>query len=514
MLDIHLSGRTRAAIAAAVLAAVAGVVAAVAFAGSTSGSPPPEVAPAADAWPAHNYDLSNSRATAHTDINASNVATLKRKWSFKIPGSGPFGNFATTPIVLDGVVYFQDLNSNVYAVDEQTGALKWKHRFGSASIGPNGVSYGYGHLYGATEKFAFALDPKTGALLWKRTLADTVHVGIDMTPQLYDNKVLVSTVPGSGVKHFYEAGAIGIVYALDAATGKVDWKFDTYPPVKQGKISGGGLWYPPAVGSDGTIYLGVANPGLWPNSPKNPNGALRPGANLYTDSLVALDGATGKLKWYRQVIPHDVRDYDLMIPPVLANGSNGSQVVVGAGKMGRVYAWNAATGAPVWQAAVGKHLHDVGPLPKKQVTICPGDFGGVETPMAQSNGMLFVPWLNLCAVGSATSESVPSSAFGTATGGLTAFDVATGKVKWTQKLKHADFGAATVANDVVFTSDFTGKVYAFSTQTGKLLWSTQAPAGINAFPAVTQHMLLVGAGTPGLGTVKKPVFSLVAYSLG
>ena len=83
-----------------------------------------------------------------------------------------------------------------------------------------------------------------------------------------------------------------------------------------------------------------------------------------------------------------------------------------------------------------------------------------------------------------------------------------------QKIPHADFGAATVANEVVFTSDFTGKIYAFATATGKQLWTTQAPAGVNAFPAVTQKMLIVGAGTPGLGTIKKPVFSLVAYELG
>jgi outer membrane protein assembly factor BamB len=493
---------------------IAGVIAVAATGASSAGAPPPEVTPQADAWPAHNYDLANSRATTHTDINAQNVATLKPKWSFKIPGSGTFGNFATTPIVLNGVVYFQDLNSNVYAVDEQTGALKWKHDFNSPSIGPNGVSFGYGRLYGATEKLAFALDPANGNVVWTHILAPTVHVGIDMAPQLYDNKVLISTVPGSSPKHFYEAGAVGIVYALDAATGKTLWSFDTYPRTKIGKISGGGLWYPPAVGTDGNIYLGVANPGLWPNSKSNPNAALRPGPNLYTDSLVALDGATGKMKWFHQVISHDVRDYDLMIGPILYTPPTGPQIVIGAGKMGKVYAWNAATGADVWTASVGKHLNDTGLLPKKQVTICPGDFGGVETPIAQAGGTLFVPWLNLCAVGSATSESVPASAFGTATGGLTAFDAATGKAKWTATLPHANFGAATVANDVVFTSDFSGKIFAFSTATGKQLWTAQAPAGINAFPAVTQKMLIVGAGTPGIGTIKNPVFSVVAYSLG
>ncbi len=500
--------------ALAAAAAVAGGVAAASRAASSVGSPPPEYQSESAGWPAHNYDLSNTRATTASGINASNVAKLHPIWSFKIPGSGPFGNFATTPVVQNGVVYIQDLNSNVYALDQATGKVKWEHKFNSPSIGPNGVAVGYGHVYGATEKIVFALDPASGKVVWTKQIAPTVHVGIDMAPQLYDDKVLVSTVPGSGIKHFYEAGAIGIVWALDAASGKTVWTFDTYPPAKKGKISGGGLWYPPAVGADGTVYLGVANPGLWPNSPKNPNAALRPGPNLYTDSLVALDGATGKLKWYRQVIAHDVRDYDLMIAPILANSASAQPLVIGAGKMGRVYAWNSSSGKAVWTAAVGKHENDIGPLPKKEVTICPGDFGGVETPMALADGTLFVPWLDLCAVGSATSESVPAQNFATATGGLTAFDAASGTVKWSVKLPHADFGAATVANDVVFTSDFTGKVYAYSTASGKLLWSAQAPAGINAFPAVTQDMLLVGAGTPGLGTIKKPVFSLVAYGLG
>jgi outer membrane protein assembly factor BamB len=497
----------------ALAAAVGVVVVSSAGARSSAGEPPPQVVPAADSWPAHNYDLSNSRATTHTAISAANVATLKKKWSFKIPGSGAFGNFATTPLVLDGVVYFQDLSSNVYAVDEQTGKLKWKHTFKSPSIGPNGVALGYGRLYAATVSTIFALDPTNGELVWKHRLTPSIHEGIDMAPQLYDNKVLISTVPGSGVKHFYEPGSVGVVYALDASSGKTVWSFNTVPKPKKGQYSGGGLWYPPAVDQNGDVYLGVANPGLWPLTPKNPNAALRPGPNLYTDSLVVLDGATGKLKWYRQVIAHDVRDYDLMIPPVLYTPSGRSQLVIGAGKMGKVFAWNAATGASVWQAKVGRHLNDTGPLPKKPVTVCPGDFGGVETPMAQANGTLFVPWLNLCATESATSLSVPEDAFTKATGGLTAFDAATGKVKWQKTLPHPNFGAATVANDVVFTSDFTGKIYAFSTTTGKQLWTAQAPAGINAFPAVTDRMLLVGAGTPGLGTNPKPVYSLVAYAL-
>ena len=180
------------------LAAAAGIAFVSSAAGSDSavGQPPPEVAEAGDAWPAQNYDLANSRATTSTAISAANVGTLKKKWSFAIPGTGAFGNFATTPIVLDGVVYFQDLNSNVYAVDQQTGKLKWKRAFRSPSIGPNGVSLGYGRLYGATSNTAFALDPGNGAVIWKHKLSNTLTIGIDMAPQVYDNKLLISTVPG------------------------------------------------------------------------------------------------------------------------------------------------------------------------------------------------------------------------------------------------------------------------------------------------------------------------------
>src|SRR5581483_2106853 len=389
-----LGRRWRFAIGVALVAAVTGALAVVGLAASSAGTPPPEYQLQTDSWPAHNYDLSNSRDTTHSDINSTTVAGLHKIWQFKIPGTGFFGNFATTPVVQDGVVYMQDLNSNVYALNQLTGKLEWEHKFKAPTIGPNGVAVGYGHLYAATESTVYALNLSNGAVLWSRKLTPSVKDGIDMAPQLYDNKVLISTVPGSGVKHFYEAGAVGVVFALDAATGKKIWSFDTVPAVKKGEISGGGLWYPPAVGADGGVYLGVANPGLWPNSPKNVNGALRPGRNLYTDSLVKLNGETGKVVWYRQVIKHDVRDYDLMISPVLYTSSTGAQTIIGAGKMGKVFAWNALNGQALWERNVGKHVNDIGPLPKKQVTICPGDYGGVETPMAESNGTLFVPWLN------------------------------------------------------------------------------------------------------------------------
>jgi len=482
-----------------------------------SGQPPPEWASNAGSWPAHNYDLANTRATIQSPINSQNVASLKVKWRFAIKGTSSFGAIATSPIVINGTVYFQDLNSNVYALDRDTGKLVWEHKFNKPDEGPNGVSYGYGRLYGATSADAFALDPQTGKQIWTHKLPRNKNEGIDMAPQLYDNTVVVSTVPGNP-SSFYAGNGDGIVWALDAATGKTKWKFNTIsdgaklfgnPKVN----SGGGLWYPPSVDSQGRVFISVANPGPLYGTPKFPGGSSRPGPNLYTNSIIALDGQTGKLIWYRQAVPHDVRDYDLMIPAIVTTvpiQGVQTEIVLVAGKMGKAYAYRADDGKQLWTRSVGTHLHDTGPLPRKPYRILPGDLGGVETPMALADNRLFVPWLDLAATAGSTGQQGGFD-FRGGRGGLTAIDAATGKVDWQQKLPSMDFGAATVANDVVFTSDYAGTIYAFDTQTGKTLWTAKAPAGINAFPSIDGDTLLVGAGATGF--FKKPQFQLIAYSL-
>jgi outer membrane protein assembly factor BamB len=487
---------------------------------SAVGQAPPEWAANAGSWPAHNYGLSNTRATTNTDINATNVAKLTPKWRFKLPYIGQFGAYTSNPIVLDGVVYIEDPDSDVYALNQQTGAVMWKHLYKSVtpSGGPNGLALGYGLLFGATEGAAFALNPKTGAQVWMHKLIGNKLEGIDMTPQLYDGKVLISTIPGSST-NFYQGGAFGTVYSLDAKTGKTVWSFQT---VKGGaklfgnpKVnSGGGLWYPPSVDSHGRVFLSVANPAPLYGTPKFPNGSSRPGPNLYTDSLVALDGQTGKLLWFRQAIPHDLRDYDLMIPAITATvpiQGVQTEVELVAGKMGKAYAYRADNGQHLWTRSVGKHQNDTGPLPTKPIDVFPGIFGGVETPMAYAANRLFVPWLNFPTHASASGIAGGLGNFKTGTGGLTAIDPGTGKVLWQNKLPSEDFGAATVANDVVFTSTYAGTIYAFDTKTGKTLWTTKAPAGINSFPAVTKDMLIVGAGGPG--NLKNPQYQIVAYSL-
>jgi outer membrane protein assembly factor BamB len=488
---------------------------------STTGTPPPELTTYASQWPAFNLNLSNTRDTTASSLNSSNVAHLKAKWKFKLSGAGAFGAFASTPISLGNTIFLQDLKSNVYALNRTTGKLEWRHRFASSSEGPNGVAYGYGMLFGNTATSAFALSPTNGRLLWMRKLTRNGNEGIDMAPTVYDGTVLVSTVPGNA-KAFYAGNGDGIVYGLDAQTGKTKWKFNTisdgaklwgHPKLN----SGGGLWYPPAVDSAGRVFLAVANPAPWPGTSEYPNGSSRPGPDLYTDSLVALDGSTGKLLWYRQVLRHDLRDYDLQDSPVIGTvtlGGTPTEVVFAAGKMGRVYAFQAANGKRVWAKAVGEHVHDLGSLPaRKKTLVLPGAVGGVETPMAYDGTSLYVPDVNLGFVYTASTVKPARSGIFSGTGELLALNPATGSTRWVHRFPTADYGAATVSNDVVFTSTFNGKVYALDSRSGAVLWSAQAPAGVNGFAAVDGNTVLVGAGAPG-PYVKHPSDALVAYSTG
>lgn len=211
--------------------------------------------------------------------------------------------------------------------------------------------------------------------------------------------------------------------------------------------------------------------------------------------------------------PHDIRDYDFQVAPIVTSemiGGTQTEIVIGAGKSGKVVAFRANNGKRLWTRNVGVHKFDSGPFAlNKQVCYEPGELGGVETPMALSGGMVYVPWVDLCF--NASAKGITSTNFNAGTGGLAAVDAATGKVVWKHNLPSPAYGAATVANDVVFTATLAGKIYAYDAQTGKALWTTTGPAGFNAFPAVTNDMLIIGAGASG--KVRHPQNEIVAYSL-
>jgi len=334
----------------------------------------------------------------------------------------------------------------------------------------------------------FALSAATGRLLWTQDLVTPSARFVDAAPQVAGRIVYSATIglPPAGR---------GVLYAIDARTGRVRWKLDTIKGrwAVPSEAGGGGAWYPPSV-DGGTVFWGTANPYPYGGTRRHPNGGAFAGAALYTDSLLAVDAAGGSLAWFDQVTPHDVRDHDFQLSPVLGS-SGGRPAVFGAGKSGLAVAWDRATHRRLWETPVGVHRNDTGPLPPHRVPVCPGLFGGVETPMAYAYGRLFLPVVNLCVPGSAYGYqdlSTVDPSHGTSE--VVALDAATGKQVWSRKLPLPDFGCATIADGVVFTSTFDGAVYGLDTRSGAVLWKTTLPGGVNACPALTSRWLLVPAG--------------------
>jgi outer membrane protein assembly factor BamB/mono/diheme cytochrome c family protein len=494
--------------------------------GGESGVPdgaPDEVSSFAEEWPAPNQDLANRRV-ATSDIDSSNVDRLGIAWTIPITGGGTFGNYASTPIIANGIAYTQDLTSNVKAIRLESGRVEWSKEYNSPDVGPNGVALGYGKIYGATAEFAFALDKETGAEVWRsQRLVRNGNEGIDMAPGVFDGTVYVSTVPGN-TKSFYKGNGAGVLWALDAESGKAKWKFWTVPenlwsPEHRDINSGGGLWHPPAFDRNGDVYVDVANPGPWPGTNEYPWGSSRPGPNPHTNTLVKLNRDDGTIIWERQVLPHDVYDWDLHLPPILTKDTDRDLVLV-AGKQGHVYAVDPDDGTIVWKRAVGQHnghdrdneialRGDYDKMPKLPITVLPGILGGVETQMAFADGVVYAPIVNIPTVYKTQEDYDLKIAKGT--GAMVALNVSDGSVKWQRDLPQPAYGAATISNDLVFTTTFEGKVIALDRDSGNVVWDQQLPAGTNTTVAIVGDTLLTAASFP---QSKGQRAMIVAYRLG
>ncbi len=224
----------------------------------TGSAPAPAKAAAAAGWTLPGGNLQNTRDVASA-ITSSNVAKLGVAWTVPIHALG----YATTPVVVDGVVYAQDVESNVIAIQLATGKVLWTHTYHSPNGGPDGVNVANGVVYAATNHAAVALDAATGRQLWSRTLIGNDHEGIDMAPGYRDGTVYVSTVPVNPTVGEYLGQAKGILWALNARTGAPEWTWDEVQDLwgKPAVNSGGGLWDPPSFDAQGNLYLGIANPG-------------------------------------------------------------------------------------------------------------------------------------------------------------------------------------------------------------------------------------------------------------
>jgi alcohol dehydrogenase (cytochrome c) len=479
----------------------------------------------AGSWADPNGNLANTRAATGAQISSANVSRLKEAWTFKLTGTAAkgvsgAGSFAAAPVVVNGTVYMQDLDANVYAISLATGQLKWEYPVNipeKSGPGPDGVAVASGVVYGDTSTAAFALNAATGKVIWNDTsLLNSGQGSFEIQPAVAGGRVYLASAYGSG------PGG-GVLLALAASTGKELWSFNSVVGAEPGAnalgLGAGGAWETPLVGTDGSVTFGTGNPY------QSIGEAIdHPAADLYTDSEVSLDAATGKLRWYYQAVPNDFKDWDMQTSPIAAT-VHGVPAVIGGGKVGDVYAMNASTGALLRKTPVGVHNgtdNDSLLLLEHKLTIKlpytfePGSLGGVLTNMAAADGSVYVATLDLPLTETKmTSVDGDSAPPGTVPGGdIEALNLATGKVEWDTKVSSLPLGAATVSNDLVFTTLENGELIALNRSTGALVYQQKLPATTNSPIAVTSNAILVPAGSPV--TSAKPTGGnpqLVAYTV-
>jgi len=487
-----------------------------------------------------NYD--QTRYYPGKQIDTSNVEKLRPAWIFQMDVKE---SLETSPIIVGGVMYVTTSFDHVYALNAKTGEQYWhyKHKMGPITTyccGPNnrGVAVYEGKVYLATlDAKLVALDAKTGSLLWETEIADPESgYSETMAPTAIDGKILIGTNGG-------EYGIRGFVRAYDAKTGKLVWNFDTTPENSVGvwatkdatgkdlhrdiaaekaqlakagdpyKTLGGGVWQNPAVDLKlNRIFFVVGNP-----SP-DLDGGLRPGDNLYTDSLVSLDLDTGKYVCHFQYIPHDVWDLDAVSPPILVNvkDKDGKTIpgVIHAGKTGNVYVHNRQDCSLIRFSDPMVAQENMWTLPTPEgARMLPGANGGVEwSPMAVNPTLSLTYAVNLHQPMTYQVQSSPypdgklwlGGAFKVipteeSFGNVTAVNYDTGKIKWQVKTPQPMMGGAlATAGGLVFTGEANGWFRAYNAEDGKILWSFQMGAGVNAPPSAysldDKEYVVVGAG--------------------
>jgi len=487
-----------------------------------------------------NYD--QTRFYPGKQINKSNVGNLRPAWIFQTEVKE---SLETTPIVVDGVMYVTTSFNHVYAIDAKTGEQFWhyKHKMGPVTTyccGPNnrGVAIYKDKVFmGTLDSKLVALDAKTGSLIWETQIGDPeLGYSETMAPTAVDGKILIGTNGG-------EYGIRGFVRAYDADTGKLVWNFHTAAENSVGvwatkdatgkdmhrdiaaekaalkklgdpyKTLGGGVWQNPAVDlKTKRIFFVAGNP-----SP-DLDGSIRPGDNLYTNSLVSVDLDTGKYVCHFQYIAHDVWDLDAVSPAILVDvkDKDGKVVpgVIHGGKTGNVYVHNRDDCSLIRFSEAMVDQTGMWTLPTAEgAKMLPGANGGVEwSPMSVNPDLNLTYAVNLHQPMTYHVESSPypdgklwlGGAFKVIPGSeqfgnVTAVDYNTGKIKWQKKTPQPMMGGSlATAGGLVFTGEGDGMFRAYDAENGDVLWSFQAGAGVNAPPASYsvdgKQYIVVGAG--------------------
>ena len=489
-------------------------------------------------WLTFGGNFQNHRFSPLTQITPDNVAKLQPMWTFQ---TNTVGNFETTTIVRDNILYVTGPLNVAWAVDARTGRQIWRYRRELPITGLTAccglVNRGFGilgdKLFMTTlDAHLLALDSKTGNIVWDASMQEYKNgYAATIAPIIAKDKVIVGIAGG-------EYGVRGFIDAYDANTGKRAWRFYTIPgPGEPGndswsgdswKTGGAGIWTTGAYDPElDLIYLGTGNPG------PDYHSASREGDNLYSDSLVVLEGATGKLRWAFQFTPHDVHDWDSTQSPILADLTIGGQprkVVMFANRNGFFYVLDRVTGKLIhaktfvnttWAKeldAQGRPILLPNHTPdEKGETTCPDATGATnfwQPSYDPRQQMFFVTAREACATfyGFETPYTPGIRFTGGATqriergekkpfGAVRALDPKTGDRKWEFVMPTPSRGGIlTTASNLLFSGDNEGNVFALDSRNGKLLWSYQLGANLYGTSPTTfmldgRQVLLVPSGT-------------------
>ena len=489
-----------------------------------------------------NGNYSQTRYYPASQINTSNVKNLRPAWIFQ---TEVVESLETSPLVINGVMYVTTSFNHVYALDAATGSQIWhyKHKMGPITTyccGPNNrgvAAYGDKVFMGTLDARLIALDAKTGKKVWDTQIANPeLGYSETMAPTAVNGKILIGTNGG-------EYGIRGFVKAYDANSGRLLWTFHTTPEISVGvwakndatgrdmlrdiaaekaalkklgdpyKTLGGGVWQNPAVDLEtNRIYFVAGNP-----SP-DLDGSIRPGDNLYTNSLISVNLDTGKYVCHFQYIAHDVWDLDAVSPPILTHvkDKNGKTVkgVLHGGKTGHVYVHNADDCSLIRFSEAMVPQENMWVLPTKDgKRMLPGANGGVEwSPMTVDANLGLVYAINLHQPMTYHVESTPypggklwlGGAFKVIAdeeqwGNVTAVDYNTGQIRWKAKTQQPMIGGIlATAGGLAFAGEGNGLFKAYDSATGNVLWQFQAGAGVNAPPSSYtvngKQYIVVGAG--------------------
>jgi alcohol dehydrogenase (cytochrome c) len=482
-------------------------------------------------WLTYSGTMASQRYSTLSQIDITNVKNLDLQWVLQTRSPGEaLSKYEATPLIVDGVMYTVQPPNIVVALDAASGRVFWIYAYNPAPaarmccgrVNRGLAILGNALFMGTIDGRLIALDARDGHLLWNVALGDPeAGYSVSAAPLIVKDKVIIG--PGGG-----EYGVNGFLAAYDPGTGKVLWRFNSIPtgPNAPGhetwagdswKHGSGAVWvtgsYDPALN---LIYWGIGNPGPdW-------NGETRAGDNLYTDSVVALDADTGKLKWYFQFTPHDQLDFDAVQVPVLADMNwKGSprKLLLWGNRNGFFYVLDRVTGEFLlakpfvkvnWTSGIdakGRPMNVKGSTPEGTL-IYPNNQGGTNwynPSYSPRTGLFYIPcWMEAWSINTSRKESyqegnqflsggampvlrtalnnkrLPEDGFGA----IQAIDPQTGGVKWKFEMSDVtDGGVLSTAAGLVFGGGREGIFYALDARTGAMLWKASLGGSIAAGPA-------------------------------